>query len=96
MKREITRDQAIAYYLKKKNDQEIETIREFALVENPERNWFVINENYVIRLMTPEPLNCLMRNQNYTARISGSKFTKKDIKLFETSNRIQEIKEEQQ
>ena len=83
----ITKEQAIKYFTEKKRE-EVRTIREFALVENPERNWFLINENYIVRFMQAEAMNCFMRNQNFKPRISGMKVTKTDVLHYLTSNKI--------
>lgn len=80
----ITKEQAIKYYEEKKGE-EVRTIKEFIRLDKPGRNLFVINDNYIVRYMTPEAWNPFTRNQHFQTRISGFKATKKYIQFYQTS-----------
>ena len=87
--RNITKAEAINYYFHKKG-LPIKTIRELA-VDGREGNFYIINENYIIRYIIPEAMNCFMRNQNFEPRISGTKITKADLLYYLTSNKFRAI-----
>lgn len=82
----LTEEQAIKFYTEKK-DHPIITIREFGYLDK-DMNFFVINDNYVIRYIIPEAMNPLMRNKNFQPRISGMKITRSDLMYYLTSNKI--------
>lgn len=87
--RNITKKEAINYYFHKKG-LPIKNIREFAM-DGREGNFFIINDNYIIRYIIPEAMNCFMRNQDYEPRISGTKITKADLLFYLTSNKVRAI-----
>lgn len=85
----LTKEKAVKFYTEKKRIP-ISIIREFGIVDQ-DRNFFVINDNYVVRYIIPEAMNCLMRNQHFTPRISGMKIRKADLLYYLTSNKIYSI-----
>lgn len=78
----MNKDQALKYYYDKYDDP-VNLIREFAILksENGEfvENFFILNDYYLVRVITPEAYNCFMRNQNFRTRISGRKLTKTEF-----------------
>ena len=81
---ELTEEKAIAYFNEKApkalREKEINIITELEHYKGGKV--YIINNNYAVYIMTPEPMNCLMRNQDFTPRISGRKLTKQEVKRF--------------
>lgn len=85
----LTKEQAVAYFNEKApkalKEQGIQTIKGYsihrAIHPHGQDEWikvFIINDCYMIRYMTPQAYNCLMRNQNFKTVISGVKLSKKE------------------
>ena len=83
----LNKESTIAYFLEKGpkalREKEISVIRELEHVHGTGGgNVFIINDNYAVYLMQPEPMNCLMRIQNYSVRISGRRISKRELERF--------------
>lgn len=81
----ITKEEAVAYYERKKGIP-VKRVRELANLETG-ANAIVINDDYVVRYIVPEPMNCLMRNQNFRPKLSGMKLSKDNLIRLLTDNR---------
>lgn len=80
---QLTREKAVEYFdqkaPKKLREQGIIKMEEYA---KGDESIFFFNDEYVIRYIVPEASNFLMRNQNFSQILKGSKFPKKDIRFF--------------
>lgn len=81
----LTKEQAVAYFNEKApkalKEKGIQTIKGYSIYARARDEWFkvfIINDCYMIRYMTPQAYNCLMRNQNFKTVISGVKLSKKE------------------
>ena len=76
----LTREKAIEYFNqkapKKLREQGIVKMEEYA---KGDESVFVINDVYLIRYITPEAYNCLMRNQRFNQTLKGIRHTKQDM-----------------
>lgn len=81
----ITKEQAFSYYERKKG-RPVKRWRELVNLKTG-NNAIVINDDYVVRYIVPEPMNFLMRNQNFRPKLSGMKLAKGDLMSLLTDNR---------
>ena len=86
----ITKEQAINYFNEKRKNEEVKTIREFQ-INGTENNFFLINGNYLVRFIVPEAMNSLMRNRNFSHKVSGMKLSRKDAESYVNSSKVREI-----
>lgn len=81
----ITKDRAIAHYHFKKPNTPIWKIVEFGVV-GKDVNFFVINDSYSIRYITPESYGDFAAKRHYKPTVTGSKTTKRDLAYFASSD----------
>lgn len=81
----LTKERAIAYYHFRKPQSKIKRIRELGVVDK-DITLFIINDNYLVRLMTDLDISDFMKRRPVTPRVIGNKLTDNDVLYFITSN----------
>lgn len=80
----LTKERAIAYYHFRKPQSVIKRIRELGVVDK-DISLFIINDNYLVRLMTDLDISDFIKRKPVTPRIIGNKLTDNDVLYFLTS-----------
>ena len=80
----LTKDRAIAYYNFRKPQSKIKRIRELGVVDK-DISLFIINDNYLVRLMTDLDISDFVKRKPVTPRVTGNKLTDNDVRYFLTS-----------